>query len=111
MRVKRELRGSRLFLYLSGELDHHAAHHTLTEISAALDEHMPMHCNLDLSGLTFMDSSGIAVVLGTYRRLKSYGAELAVYRTPGHAARILTMAGVDRIVHIGTADEQSEVYI
>jgi stage II sporulation protein AA (anti-sigma F factor antagonist) len=98
MRVKWELRGSRLFLYLSGELDHHAAHRAITEVSAALDEHMPLHCVLDLSGLTFMDSSGIAVVLGTYRRLKSYGGELAVAHVPGFAAKVLTMAGVDRIV-------------
>jgi stage II sporulation protein AA (anti-sigma F factor antagonist) len=98
MRVKWELRGSRLFLYLSGELDHHAAHRTIAEVSAALDEHMPLHCVLDLSGLTFMDSSGIAVVLGTYRRLKSYGGELAVAHVPGFAAKVLTMAGVDRIV-------------
>jgi stage II sporulation protein AA (anti-sigma F factor antagonist) len=98
MRVKWELRGSRLFLYLSGELDHHAAHQTLVEVSAALEEHMPLHCVLDLSGLSFMDSSGIAVVLGTYRRLKSYGGDLAVAHVPNHAAKVLTMAGVDRIV-------------
>ena len=101
MRVNWELRGSRLFLYLSGELDHHAAHQALVEIGAALEEHMPLHCVLDLSGLTFMDSSGIAVVLGTYRRLKSYGGELSVARAPNHAAKVLTMAGVDRIVPIG----------
>ena len=100
MRVNWELRGSRLYLYLSGELDHHAAHQALVEIAAALDEHMPLHCVIDLSGLTFMDSSGIAVVLGTYRRLKSYGGELAVTRAPNHAAKVLTMAGVDRIVPI-----------
>ena len=100
MRVKYQLRGSRLLLYLSGELDHHAAHRALVEISEALDEHMPLRCVLDLSGLTFMDSSGIAVVLGTHRRLKSYGGDLAVSGVPSHAAKILTMAGVDRLVPI-----------
>ena len=100
MRVSHELKGSRLILFLSGDLDHHVAHQAFVEVSEILDEHMPMHCVLDLSGLTFMDSSGIAVVLGTYRRLKSYGGELAVSGAPNHAAKILTMAGVDRIVPI-----------
>jgi len=100
MKVSYELKGSRLFLGLAGELDHHAAHQALVEVSEALDEHMPLHCVLDLSGLTFMDSSGIAVVLGTYRRLQSYGGELAVSGAPNHAAKILSMAGVDRIVPI-----------
>ena len=104
MRVKRELRGSRLILHMSGELDHHAAHLALADISAALDEHMPLRCALDFSGLAFMDSSGIAVVLGTYRRLKSYGGELAVVNVPGQAAKVLTMAGVDRIVPFGAKE-------
>ncbi len=103
MRVTWELRGSRLFVYLSGELDHHAAHQALREMGEALDEHMPLHCVLDLSGLSFMDSSGIAVVLGTYRRLKSYGGELSVAHAPNHAAKVLTMAGVDRIVPIAVS--------
>ena len=104
MRVEREMRGGRLTLRISGELDHHAAHLALADISAALDEHMPLHCALDFSGLTFMDSSGIAVVLGTYRRLKSYGGELTVAHVPGQAAKVLTMAGVDRIVPFGVKE-------
>ena len=101
MRVTYETRQKALVLYISGELDHHAAHQALRETGAILDEQMPLRCVLDLSGLSFMDSSGIAVVLGTYRRLKSYGGELAVSRAPSHAAKVLSMAGVDRIVHIG----------
>ncbi|MDR1668368.1 MAG: anti-sigma factor antagonist [Oscillospiraceae bacterium] len=103
MRVTWELRGSKLFVYLSGELDHHAAHQALKQMGDVLDEHMPLRCVLDLSGLSFMDSSGIAVVLGTYRRLKSYGGELSVAGVPNHAAKVLTMAGVDRLVPIATA--------
>lgn len=103
MQVTWEIRDNALFLYLSGELDHHAAHQVLTEVSSVLDEFTPLRCSLDLSGLTFMDSSGIAVVLGTYRRLKAYGGELTLARVPNHAAKVLTMAGVDQIVPIAAA--------
>lgn len=104
MRVTYETRQKALVLYISGELDHHAAHQALRETGAILDEQMPLRCVLDLSGLSFMDSSGIAVVLGTYRRLKSYGGSLEIAGAPRAAAKVLTMAGVDRIVPVAAAN-------
>ena len=98
MSVSYEIRQNVLILYITGELDHHAAHKALRETGAVLDEYLPLRCVLDLSELSFMDSSGIAVVLGTYRRLQSYGGALEIAGAPRHAAKILTMAGVDRLV-------------
>lgn len=100
MRVTWELRDGALIVYLSGELDHHAAQETLADVGRAIDEHLPLRCALNLSKLQFMDSSGIAVVLGVYRRLREIGGELTVVAVPPQASRVLDMAGVGKIVSI-----------
>ena len=107
MKVTWEMRQHRLYIYLAGELDHHAAHKAIGEISNAIDECLPMRCALDLAGLTFMDSSGIAVALGTYRRLKAYGGDLVLENVPAHARKLLVMAGVERVVFGDDADDFS----
>ena len=50
----------RLTVYLSGELDHHAARETMRKITELLDEYLPRRCVLDLSALRFMDSASFA---------------------------------------------------
>ena len=69
-------------------------------ISAAIDETLPFSCELDLGGVDFMDSSGIAVVLGVFRRMRALGGETSVVRTPACARKILDAAGVPRIVSV-----------
>ena len=98
MQVTWERRGGALFVSLAGELDHHAARETLALVGRAVDENLPLKCVLDMKGLQFMDSSGIAVVLGINRRLREIGGELSVTRVPAQAARVLSMAGVQKIV-------------
>ena len=58
---------------LSGEVDHHHARGLMTEIEREIDRELPKHVTLDLGGVTFMDSSGIAVVLRCYRRTAELG--------------------------------------
>ncbi|MFR4336217.1 MAG: STAS domain-containing protein [Lawsonibacter sp.] len=54
---------------VSGELDHHRAKEVMEELDRQIDAALPRKLTLDLSGLTFTDSSGIAVILRTYRRM------------------------------------------
>ena len=100
MQVTWEMREAVMHIYLHGELDHHAARLVLEQTGAALDRHLPLHCVLNLGGLAFMDSSGIAVILGIHRRLAAYGGDFTVTNVPGQAARVLHTAGVDRLVAV-----------
>ena len=54
---------------ISGEVDHHRARAIMEELSRQIDLELPRSLTLDLEGVTFMDSSGIAVLLRAYRRL------------------------------------------
>ena len=62
-----------LIICLSGELDHHSAAQTLRETRRLLDRFLPKSCALDLSQLTFMDSSGVAYILRVRQILRAYG--------------------------------------
>jgi stage II sporulation protein AA (anti-sigma F factor antagonist) len=89
-----------LRVYLSGELDHHAAKRTVGFIEKKIDTHLPREMVLDMKDLTFMDSSGIAVILKTYRRMKEIGGDMQVINTGKQPQRVLNASGVERIVKI-----------
>lgn len=87
-------------LSFSGELDHHAATTAIRRSERLLDEHQPGSLVLDLAGLSFMDSSGIALLLKLKKRMQYVGGTLEVQNTPPQAYRVLVGAGIDRLIPI-----------
>lgn len=95
-------------LCLEGELDHHAAKSALVRISQIIDSELPHSVVLDLCSLTFMDSSGIAVVVHTFRRIKELGGTLTVVNIPPHAFRIFRAAGISRMIPMSERTQKNE---
>ena len=89
-----------LLLEFSGEMDHHGARNALKEVEMAIDAALPQTLILDFSGVTFMDSSGIALILRAQRRMQTLGGSLLVCRVPQQARRVLDAAGIGRLVTI-----------
>ena len=83
---------------LSGEVDHHGARAIMEELGRQIDLELPRELTLDLAGVTFMDSSGIAVLLRAYRQVGELGGSLTVVNVPDQAARVLRAAGMDRLI-------------
>ena len=81
--------GDRLIVRIDGELDHFCAQSVRRDLDALI---------LDFSSLTFMDSSGIGVVLGRYRLLRDRGGHVAIVGMNPHIARLFHMSGLDRII-------------
>ncbi|MBQ9460100.1 MAG: STAS domain-containing protein [Oscillospiraceae bacterium] len=77
-----------------GELDHHAAKETVTTLERALDAALPMRLVLDFGGVTFMDSSGIAVVMRAFRRMTALGGRLELINVPPQAKKVFDAAGI-----------------
>ena len=100
MKVKWDFGERKLTLFLDGELDHHAAKKVIREIGELVDDKLPLRCTLDLEGVSFMDSSGIAVVLGLYRRIYEIGGELKVINVQLQSYKVLSAAGVEKIVKL-----------
>ena len=89
-----------LLLELSGEIDHHGARDALRQLELAVDAALPKVLVLDLSGVTFMDSSGIALILRAQQRMQLLDGGVVVRGVPPQARRVLDAAGVDRLVTI-----------
>ncbi|MDD3242588.1 MAG: anti-sigma factor antagonist [Eubacteriales bacterium] len=86
---------------LEGELDHHCAFQVRRELDEAIDWSAPAVLELDMAGVTFMDSSGIGVVLGRYKRIKSQGGSMRVVNVPPRVDQIFSMAGLYAIIARG----------
>lgn len=104
MTVKSSMNDCVLTLYLYGELDHHGAREAMSGIEDKINLLLPRDCILDLSGLTFMDSSGIAVILKTYRRINEIGGRMWVENVPPQPMKVLDASGIDRVVKISAVN-------
>ena len=95
MNMEPVMSAGRLTLFLSGELDHHEARAALRELDELLDGCLPRDCVLDLKELSFMDSSGIALMIRVGRRMKELGG------------RVIEGAGIERILPTITGKQSS----
>lgn len=92
--------GRTLYAVLDGELDHHRAREILAELDRQIDLELPRRLTLDLGGVSFMDSSGIAVLLRASRRMKELDGTLRVVHVPQQAAKVLRTAGLDKLMEL-----------
>ena len=83
---------------LSGEIDHHGAREMMEALDRAIAHHLPLRLTLDLSGVTFMDSSGLAVLLRCKRRMDAVGGCVKAVAVPTQPRRVLDAAGLGRII-------------
>lgn len=82
---------------LIGELDHHAAGELRERIDNAVLQRQCRVLVLDLSGLTFMDSSGIGLIMGRYRLMSSLGGKLQVENASMRLESVLRLAGLEKL--------------
>jgi len=83
---------------LIGEVDHHGAKEIMRELEQQIDRILPRELILNCSGVTFMDSSGIAVLLRTRQRMESCGGTLRVLDVPAQASKVLRAANLQKII-------------
>ena len=89
-----------LLLEFSGDIDHHGARNALKEVEMAIDAARPRLLILDFSGVTFMDSSGIALILRSQQRMQLLEGSVVLRNIPAQARRVLDAAGIGRLVSI-----------
>ena len=92
--------GSILSIRVRGEIDHHTAAAIRQGIDATLFEKRPAKLILDLSAVSFMDSSGLGLIMGRYSVMKELGGEMTVWNPSPETRAILTLAGMERLVKI-----------
>ena len=87
-----------IVISIRGEVDHHSARTIMENIDQTISSQLPMKLVLDLSSVTFMDSSGIAVLLRALRQMDQLGGNLRVVGIPPQPRRVLDAAGIGRLI-------------
>ena len=100
MNVTIESSGNLVIAYLYGEIDHHTAVDIRDKIDNALSFIKPHPLILDFKTVTFMDSSGIGLVMGRYRLLMNFHASLEIRNVTKQTKKLMELAGLGSIAII-----------
>ena len=100
MRLTSFLQDGQLTIALTGEIDHHCAKTYITDIAGKIEAYTPRLCILDFQDVTFMDSSGIAVVINTLRNMKRLEGNLLLTGLREQPKKVFVASGLDKLVEI-----------
>jgi stage II sporulation protein AA (anti-sigma F factor antagonist) len=100
-------RGDILVVHMSGELDHHTSELVRNRVDQEITQQNSQHLILNLGGLTFMDSSGLGVILGRYKRITQNGGKMAISNVNPQILRLFEMAGLLKLIPICDTEEQA----
>lgn len=98
MTVKHEVSGKTLKIKLSGELDEASAARLRYELDELIDGGRYFEVIFDFSEVGFMDSTGIGIVLGRYKKLSRNGIEMYVANTAPQVDKVFFTSGIYEII-------------
>ena len=84
--------------YLSGDIDHHNAKELRNSIDNMVETTVPEVLVLDFGGVTFMDSSGIGLVMGRYKLMQDLGGVVLIENAPKPIRKVLRLAGIEKML-------------
>lgn len=83
--------------FIMGDIDHHSAKEIRETIDFALESSLPETLILDFKDVTFMDSSGIGLVMGRYKLMQSMNGQLRIQNVSSHMKKVMRLAGLDKL--------------
>lgn len=95
----------RVTAFLEGEIDHHTAAALRMEIDEAVQLNKPKTLKLDFSDVSFMDSSGIGLVMGRVRTIQPLGGKVIVSNLSPQVYKIMQLAGIEKIAKINKRED------
>ncbi len=103
--VDYEIIGNCMIIRLKSDLDHHCAQFVKERSDQLIDKRHIKHIIFDFEGTSFMDSSGIGVIMGRYRRISVSGGKIAVTHLNTAIDRIFRLSGLYKIVTLFSNNE------
>lgn len=97
------LENGKLTIALNGEIDHHCAKNYIQLIASKIEVYVPKTCILDFRDVTFVDSSGIAVVINALRNMTQIEGKLILTGIASQPMRVFRASGIDKLVEIKEA--------
>lgn len=94
MQIKSRIYNLTMYIVISGELDEHTALFTRNKLDEIFAQNTFKQIIIDLSELDFMDSTGIGVLIGRYKKMKDRGISIFICNPSTHAEKIFKMTGL-----------------
>ncbi len=98
MRMEREK--NTVTVFMEGELDHCSAQGIRRILDGCLQDGQVKTMILDMEDISFMDSSGIGVILGRYKVLRQRGGTLSVRNMNAQVTKVFRLSGMHQIIDI-----------
>ena len=86
--------------YLVGDIDHHTAKPIREQIDIEIEKNSPKELFLDFTGVTFMDSSGIGLIMGRYKLMNEINGTVTLTGLDKNTMKIMKIAGMDKLVKL-----------
>lgn len=103
MKLTSFLQDGQLTIALTGEIDHHCAKAYIQAIAGKIEVYAPVVCILDFQDVTFLDSSGIAVVINALRNMSQIEGTLKLTGLAEQPMRVFRTSGIDKLVEMKEA--------
>lgn len=100
MKVKYDTLDKLLVLELTEEIDHHTTEKIRRRADYEIQRHIPRKTIFDFSGVTFMDSAGIGMVIGRYKMISMLGGKVSMINVKPNVKKIFEMSGILKIIPI-----------
>lgn len=100
MLVNTKLEQGNLYIYLEGELDHSVSNRLKMELDKCISEIGIKNVILNMKHLTFMDSTGIGLIMGRYKKLKKQNIKLFIDQPTSQIDKVLKVSGIYNIIPI-----------
>lgn len=100
MHLTSYLQNGVLTIALTGEIDHHSAKQYIQSITSKIEAYKPQICVLDYKEVSFMDSSGIAVVINTLRNMTKIEGKLEILGLNPQPLKVFRASGIEKLVNI-----------
>lgn len=105
--MKTELRSRTLIAHIDGELDHYSASDIRKKLDREIAGRTVKNLIFDFSDLAFMDSSGLGVIIGRYKKMKEKNGTVLLVCNKAHVDKLLTVSGLKKLLGVNKSVESA----
>jgi len=110
-KINLEFKNNILYVRVVGDLDHHSSQIIRKKVEPIIDEYQIVNVVFNLENVTFIDSSGIGVILGRYKQVVKHGGQVVVCNLSPHIERLFKMSAIFDIISQVKNEESAMVLL
>lgn len=98
MKVSAKINRDNLYIFLEGEIDQSVAGELRVKLDDYLNSVKVRNVILNMKELTFMDSTGVGLIMGRYKKLKQNNVSMFINEPNKQIDKVLKVSGLYSII-------------